>query len=256
MRMRFAATALSAALLAACQSSPNGPWLMQGSAPWVGPDGRCMQLRPLTDKEKSGFCYEVMTDTYQQKHHYETLGNDEFAFLYPHPDPIPESAYTPPLPEVQPLLPDAPPPLDRLAYIKQLYTSLPFDFNKAHLSAKNRAALQNAFKDWKGKGIMVVSVAVTGHTDSKGSASYNYLLSRWRAQSVAYYLKHLGVPGNDITAGGAGKDLPHPEARSDADNRYVDLRVWLAPPSSDVKVAIRWNTEPVPESRTGGKNHK
>src|ERR1700743_1163763 len=84
MNMRFAALTLSTALLAACQSAPSQTsWLMQDGAPWVGPDGQCLQLRPLTAAEKQGFCYDVMTGAYQKKHHYEQLDPAEFAFLYP-----------------------------------------------------------------------------------------------------------------------------------------------------------------------------
>ncbi|HSN17212.1 MAG TPA: OmpA family protein [Gammaproteobacteria bacterium] len=229
MNMRLIALTVSTALLAACQSAPSPTaWLMQDGAPWVGPDGQCLQLRPLKQDEKQGFCYDVMTGAYQKQHHYEQLDPAEFAFLYPKVEPTP--ALQPPLPELNAPLAAVNIAIDPLPGAQQIYTSLPFKFNNAHLSHRNRVALKESFEAWKGQGIQVTSVTVTGHTDSKGSQAYNLLLSKWRAQSVAYYLAHIGIPKDDISHGGAGKLVPNPNGHSDADNRYVDLRVWLLPP--------------------------
>lgn len=238
---RLAALVLSAAVLAACQSGPSqSAWLMDGDVPYVAPDGQCVQVRPLTDQDKSGFCYAVMSQKYQQAHHYEAMPQDEFAFLYPHVDPTPLEAQTAPAPaSLAPMLAAVDEALPPLPYMHQIYTSLPFLFNKAHLSAKNRVALKASFRDWREQGLQVVSVQVTGHTDSTGPEDYNMLLSKWRAESVAYFLKRLGVPGGDIQMGGAGMLLPYPGAHSDAQNRYVDLRVWLRPPLAGDRVAMR-----------------
>ena len=238
--LRLAALGIAAALLAGCQSGPTeSAWLMDGDTPYVAPDGQCVQMRPLTPKDKSGFCYAVMNQDYQQQHHYEPMPQDEFAFLYPHIDPTPIEAETPAMATLAPMIAAADVQLPTLPYMQQIYTALPFKFNKAHLSAKNRAALKASFKDWQSHGMQVVSVAVTGHTDKTGPEDYNFLLSKWRAESVAYFLKRLGVPAQDIRMGGAGMTLPNPGAQSDADNRYVDLRVWLRPPVAYDRVAIR-----------------
>lgn len=241
MHMRLAALALSTGLLAACQSGPSqSAWLMDGDQPYIAQDGKCVQVRPLTPKDQSGFCYEVMTGQYQKEHHYEPVNQDEFAFLYPHVDPTPAEALTAPAPvSLAPMIAALDMQIPPLPYMQQIYTALPFKFNRAHLSAKNRLALQTSFKEWQAAGMQVVSVAVTGHTDSKGPEDYNFLLSKWRAESVAYYLKHLGVPRDDIQLGGAGMLLPHPGAQRDADNRYVDLRVWLKPPAEYDRMAMR-----------------
>lgn len=229
MNMRLAAITLSTAVLAACQSAPSQTaWLMQDGAPWVGPDGQCLQLRPLKQDEKQGFCYDVMTGAYQKTHHYEQLDPAEFAFLYPKVEPTP--AMQPPMPEPNTQLAMVGLEVKPLPGVQKIYTSLPFKFNNAHLSSRNRISLKDSFQGWKGQGIRVVSVAVTGHTDHKGSAAYNLQLSKWRAQSVAYYVAHLGVPKGDISQAGAGMLEPNPNARGEADNRYVDLRVWLLPP--------------------------
>ena len=234
MNMRLAALTLSTALLAACQSAPQTAWLMQDGSPWVGPDGQCLQLRPLSAAEKQGFCYDVMTGAYQKKHHYEQLDQAEFAFLYPQAEPTPATAFQLPPPGNNQTLAAIEIGTMPLPHVQQIYTSLPFKFNNAHLSHRNRVALKDSFVAWNGQGIQVVSVAVTGHTDSKGTQAYNLLLSKWRAQSVAYYLAHIGVSRGSISQSGAGPLDPNPTGHRDADNRYVDMRVWLLPPLEPV----------------------
>src|SRR5215469_11334772 len=94
--MRLAALGFIAALLAACQTGPSeSAWLMNGDSPYVGPDGQCVQVRPLTPKDKSGFCYQVMNQDYQKQHHYEPMQQDEFAFLFPHIEPTADQAQVP-----------------------------------------------------------------------------------------------------------------------------------------------------------------
>jgi len=241
MHLRLAALALSAALLAACQSGPaQSAWLMDGDTPYVGRDGQCVQLRPLNAQDKSGFCYAVMSQEYQKQHHYEPAPQDEFAPFYPHVDPTPQQAQDAPAPvSLAPTIAALDMQIPPLPYMQQIYTALPFKFNKAHLSAKNRKALEVSFQEWRARGMQVVSVAITGHADSAGPEDYNLLLSKWRAQSVAFFLKHLGVPADDIQMGGAGTQLPHPDAKRAADNRYVDLRVWLRPPVGYDRMAMR-----------------
>lgn len=239
--MRLAALSLSLSLLAACQSGPSqSAWLMEGDQPYVGADGQCVLVRPLKPEDKSGFCYEVMTGEYQKTHHYEPGGHDEFAGIYPEVEPTPLSAQTSPAPTLlAPMIAALDIDIPPLPHMQQIYTALPFKFNKAHLSKQNRLALRDSFRGWESSGLQVVSVAITGHTDRIGTEDYNLLLSRWRAQSVAYYLKRIGVSGSDIQFGGAGMLLPNPGARDDADNRYVDLRVWLRPPVDADRVAMR-----------------
>jgi outer membrane protein OmpA-like peptidoglycan-associated protein len=230
MSLRLTALACSTLLLAACQSGPGeGPWMLQDGVPWVGADGQCMQLRPLKSDEKQGFCYDVMTGVYQKKHHYEALQPDEFAFLYQKAEPTSVANYAGAPPEpLETLTPAGQGQM--LAYVQQIYTALPFRINNAHLSSHNRAALHTEFSGWKTQGISITSVDITGHTDASGPQSYNFLLSRWRAQSVAYYVKRMGVAQKEISQVGVAMLAPHPDARAPEDNRYVDLRVWLVPP--------------------------
>lgn len=71
-------------------------------------------------------------------------------------------------------------------------------------------------------------IVVEGHTDSRGSDSYNKNLSLKRAQSVRNYLVSQGVPSNRISAMGRGEDQPVANNRSAegrANNRRVEIIV-------------------------------
>ncbi|MGJ8687914.1 MAG: OmpA family protein [Gammaproteobacteria bacterium] len=73
---------------------------------------------------------------------------------------------------------------------------------------------------------------VNGHTDSTGSADYNYNLSNRRATSVANYLAGQGVDQGRIISQGMGPDQPIASNNTDsgrAQNRRVELQVIAAP---------------------------
>lgn len=73
---------------------------------------------------------------------------------------------------------------------------------------------------------------VTGHTDSTGSAQYNYGLSERRANSVSAYLASLGVDQNRLITQGMGPDMPiasNDNANGRAANRRVELQIVAAP---------------------------
>lgn len=73
---------------------------------------------------------------------------------------------------------------------------------------------------------------VFGHTDSTGSADYNYNLSNRRASSVANYLASQGVDQNRIISQGMGPDQPIASNANEsgrAQNRRVELQVIAAP---------------------------
>lgn len=75
---------------------------------------------------------------------------------------------------------------------------------------------------------------VTGHTDSTGSADYNYNLSNRRATSVANYLAAQGVDQGRILSQGMGPDQPIASNATDtgrAQNRRVELQIVAAPPA-------------------------
>ncbi len=71
-------------------------------------------------------------------------------------------------------------------------------------------------------------LTVEGHTDSRGSASYNQVLSQQRADAVRSYIVSRGYPGDLIQAQGIGKDRPvadNESAEGRANNRRVEIIV-------------------------------
>lgn len=78
------------------------------------------------------------------------------------------------------------------------------------------------------------NLVVTGHTDSTGSADYNYNLSTRRATSVANYLATRGVDQGRLISQGVGPDQPIASNSSEqgrAQNRRVELQIVAAPNS-------------------------
>jgi outer membrane protein OmpA-like peptidoglycan-associated protein len=90
--------------------------------------------------------------------------------------------------------------------------SLYFRTNSAKLTQEARAIVQQA-ADAARQGPLT-RIAVTGHTDTVGTARYNQRLSERRADAVRKALVADGVPADEITAKGAGKtDLAVPTAQ-------------------------------------------
>ncbi len=82
-----------------------------------------------------------------------------------------------------------------------------FDFDKADLTAEDRAALDNIIEQLK-TFATVSEIKITGHTDSIGSREYNQKLSEKRAEAVASHLISRGVNPALISTAGAGEDQP------------------------------------------------
>lgn len=72
------------------------------------------------------------------------------------------------------------------------------------------------------------NLIIEGHTDNRGSASYNQGLSERRAGAVANYLKMRGVSGDRLTIVGHGLDRPVASNDTDegrAQNRRVEIGI-------------------------------
>ena len=115
----------------------------------------------------------------------------------------------------------APPPPP----VQKNYTVL-FDTNKATLSAESVSAIAQAASAFKASGAR--AVAVSGHTDTTGTAAYNLQLSQQRAAAVQAELQKDGVPAPSIAALGYGEQNAPvktadnvPEQR----NRSVDIAI-------------------------------
>lgn len=71
-----------------------------------------------------------------------------------------------------------------------------------------------------------VTVAVTGYTDTSGTAAYNQKLSQQRAQNIAGALARAGVPQNALTASGQGENdlrVPTPPGVREPQNRRAEI---------------------------------
>jgi len=71
-------------------------------------------------------------------------------------------------------------------------------------------------------------VFVSGHTDSTGKDSYNMVLSKNRADSVAKYLKSRGMQGSRVTTEGLGSKYPassNSTSQGRENNRRVEIEI-------------------------------
>lgn len=109
-----------------------------------------------------------------------------------------------------------------------------FDFDKATIrpdAEPTLKAVAEALVQFKGKRIRLV-----GHTDSKGTDSYNDALSRKRAESVKKWLSgQSNLKGSDFLSEGKGKREPRvpntlPNGQDDPDGRQKNRRVEIRIP--------------------------
>jgi len=104
-----------------------------------------------------------------------------------------------------------------------------FDFDKADLLPKAEETLQKAatFVKERNKGGVV---RIEGHTDGKGSESYNKKLSLRRAGSVSAWFKQHGLSGMQFATEGFGAAKPiapnqKPDGSDDPEGRQKNRRV-------------------------------
>jgi peptidoglycan-associated lipoprotein len=109
---------------------------------------------------------------------------------------------------------------------KFLVKNVQFAFDKSTLSAEYTSMLETMILLLKGDQTM--NITLVGHTDSKGSAKYNMLLSQRRAQEVKDYLVAHGIKQERVIVNFYG--LSRPIASNDteegrAKNRRVEMLV-------------------------------
>ncbi|AHG63953.1 OmpA family protein [Advenella mimigardefordensis] len=90
-----------------------------------------------------------------------------------------------------------------------------FAFDSANLSPKAQATLKDISTIINDSKVKVVKVI--GHTDARGSDTYNRKLSKARAESVAVFLVKEGVAQSRIRAQGRGE--AEPVAENDIDGK-------------------------------------
>jgi OOP family OmpA-OmpF porin len=107
-------------------------------------------------------------------------------------------------------------------------TQVHFGFDKFDLTRKAREALDQGVGNELPNAQHYI-VVVDGNTDSVGPASYNYVLSKRRADTVIHYLvTKYNLPAYKIYTIGFGKDkpaAPNQTAKGRAENRRVTVRL-------------------------------
>ena len=99
-----------------------------------------------------------------------------------------------------------------------------FEFDSAKLLAESKPLLDNLAKAIKSDQLRNLSFVVEGHTDVKGTPSYNLKLSDQRASSVVQYLSTHGVERGRLKAVGKGStELFSPDQPEAAENRRVKI---------------------------------
>jgi len=109
------------------------------------------------------------------------------------------SSYRCPTPAAAPAPTPAPAPAT-----PQTYTVY-FDFDRSNIRADAEPVLRQALEAAQAGN---QTFALTGHTDTVGSAEYNMGLSLRRAESVQNWLEQRGVPANATSVAGRGFSEP------------------------------------------------
>ena len=111
---------------------------------------------------------------------------------------------------------------------RALDLEIPFEFNSDRLTQDGKDVLDQLGEALKSDQLAgASSVILEGHTDGKGSAAYNKVLSLKRAQSVKTYLSiRQSIPSSKLKAVGKGAtELADPKNPDDAVNRRVRIIV-------------------------------
>jgi outer membrane protein OmpA-like peptidoglycan-associated protein len=150
------------------------------------------------------------------------------------PEPLPPPPPPPPAPEPVPPPPPPPPPVVNPEPAPAPPTRIVLDQAVLHfanggsgLDAEAVRAIQTVaekLKAFPGE----YSLQVSGHTSSSGSARFNRVLSKRRADSVARVLVDAGIPAGAVTTVGVGPDRPIADNRTadgQARNRRVEIEI-------------------------------
>jgi len=108
--------------------------------------------------------------------------------------------------------------------------SVLFEFDHSVIPVRELDKLSRFLHRIDSPGLM--HIQIEGHTDSKGSAKYNKVLSIKRARAVGFYLTQHGIQPSKITINGFGEDLPL-EPNNSEENRAKNRRVKLTPITSN-----------------------
>lgn len=119
---------------------------------------------------------------------------------------------------------------DGFGFTIDLSSDYLFLFDQDILTEESKVTLQRIitlYQQYDG-----LSIDITGHTDSKGSSSYNLKLSQRRADAVKQWFASKNIDATSITATGYGESQPvPPNTNSSAqhiDGRTLNRRINIA----------------------------
>lgn len=101
-----------------------------------------------------------------------------------------------------------------------------FEYNSARLTVNAQRLMENVVAFLRSDAS--IRISISGHTDNRGSDSYNLKLSRDRANEVRDYLIGYGIDASRLEAAGYGESRPVASNDSDAGrelNRRVEFRI-------------------------------
>ncbi len=111
-------------------------------------------------------------------------------------------------------------------FVVEFSNNVLFGFDKANLSEDAKLNLNKLYT------VLVTypetNIEVQGHTDSKGSDTYNSKLSVRRAASVSDYLRLRGIPTDRLSINGFGERVPkynYNTADGQTQNRRVEFLI-------------------------------
>ncbi|MDY0199601.1 MAG: OmpA family protein [Tenuifilaceae bacterium] len=142
--------------------------------------------------------------------------------------------------EIQKTVPDA--KVERVGegIVVEFSSNVLFGFDKSNLSSEAKTNLNklvtvlNTYPD--------TDIEIQGHTDSKGSDSYNQTLSEQRAGVVSSYLSGKGIAYNRLAVRGFGENTPK-YSNSSKDGQMQNRRVeFLISANEKMKAEAQRNT--------------
>jgi OmpA-OmpF porin, OOP family len=149
------------------------------------------------DLDYTGFAVDALAG-------HEAWMGLRYVFNAPPPPPPPQVAPPPPPvappPPPRPTPPPPPPACDDVGFV--VY----FEWDRSNLTSQAQAVINQAISQARSCGVS--SVAIDGHADRSGSASYNVGLSERRARAVRDEMVRLGVPASAIALQAFGESRP------------------------------------------------
>ena len=114
--------------------------------------------------------------------------------------------------------------LDKEGNVKLIRLAVQFDFDKYDIKDEFQDEIKEAVEFLNKH--KTLKTTVEGHTDSKGTNEYNYILSQLRAKKVALAMHVEGIDDERIVTKGYGETVPIASNDSEegrAQNRRVDI---------------------------------